>query len=224
MNKLKQFALRFPRLFRVLLQGNNWLQRRGRMARCTRFSSQGLLQRCRTDIIGVGNEVTIGAFSRLKNCSIVIHGNNNRIIIAPDCFLADTELFIEDDNGIIEIGKNTSICGKTQLAVIEGCSIRIGEDCLFSSDISVRTGDSHALLNAAGQRINPPQNVVIGPHVWVGNRVIILKGVHLPSDCVVGAGAVVTKSVTASQCVIAGNPAKTVKESINWSAPRTSGN
>jgi acetyltransferase-like isoleucine patch superfamily enzyme len=53
--------------------------------------------------------------------------------------------------------------------------------------------------------------VVIGDNVWIGANVIILKGVHIGSGSVVAAGAVVTKDVPA-RCVVAGNPAKIVKE------------
>jgi acetyltransferase-like isoleucine patch superfamily enzyme len=53
--------------------------------------------------------------------------------------------------------------------------------------------------------------VVIGDNVWIGANVIILKGVQIGSGSVLAAGAVVTKDVPA-RCVVAGNPAKVVKE------------
>ena len=44
-----------------------------------------------------------------------------------------------------------------------------------------------------------------------------LKCAIIPNDCVVGTGAVVTKKFDKSNCVIAGVPAKVVKENISWS-------
>lgn len=52
--------------------------------------------------------------------------------------------------------------------------------------------------------------VKIGNDVWIGRRVIILPGVTIGNGCVIGAGAVVTKSF-ADYSVIGGNPAKLIK-------------
>lgn len=52
--------------------------------------------------------------------------------------------------------------------------------------------------------------VYIGNDVWIGDRVIILPGVHIGDHSVIGAGAVVTKDVS-EWVVAAGNPAKVVK-------------
>lgn len=49
-------------------------------------------------------------------------------------------------------------------------------------------------------------NTIIGNNVFIGAYSIILPGVSIPNNCVVGAGAVVTKSFPSSS-VIAGNPA-----------------
>lgn len=96
----------------------------------------------------------------------------------------------------------------------------VGNDCLFSSEIVIRTGDSHSILNETGTRINPAKDVVIGNHVWVGHRALITKGVSIPENCVVGTGAVVTKPIDKSGTVIAGVPAKIIKENINWCGER----
>ena len=79
----------------------------------------------------------------------MVKGNNCRILFGRDSNLNDVTLYIEDDGGRIELGKHTTITGKTELAVIEGKSITIGDDCLFSSDITFRVGDSHSILDMA---------------------------------------------------------------------------
>jgi len=53
--------------------------------------------------------------------------------------------------------------------------------------------------------------IVIGNNVWIGANAIILPSVHIANGCIVGAGAVVTKSFLEENCVIAGNPAKVLK-------------
>lgn len=56
-----------------------------------------------------------------------------------------------------------------------------------------------------------PMPVVLGERCWVGMNAMILPGVSLGDNTVVGAGSVVTKSFPDGNCVIAGNPAKIIR-------------
>lgn len=66
--------------------------------------------------------------------------------------------------------------------------------------------------------INNPENhteakpIKLGESCWIGMNSMILPGVELGPHTVVGAGSVVTKSFPEGFCVIAGNPAKKIKE------------
>lgn len=53
----------------------------------------------------------------------------------------------------------------------------------------------------------------IGRNCFIGGRSMILPGVEIGDNCVVGAGSVVTKSVP-PRCIVAGNPARILKENI----------
>lgn len=53
----------------------------------------------------------------------------------------------------------------------------------------------------------------IGKNCFIGGRSMILPGVQIGDNCVVGAGSVVTKSVP-SRCLVAGNPARILREGI----------
>ena len=53
----------------------------------------------------------------------------------------------------------------------------------------------------------------IGKNCFIGGRSLILPGVEIGDGCVIGAGAVVTKSVPAG-CVVAGNPAQILRQNI----------
>ena len=52
--------------------------------------------------------------------------------------------------------------------------------------------------------------IVIGDNVWIGDKVIILDGVKIGNNSIIAAGTVVTKDVP-DFCVVAGNPAKIIK-------------
>ena len=56
-----------------------------------------------------------------------------------------------------------------------------------------------------------PQKVVIGKNVWIGAHATILPGVTIGDNCVIGAGAVVSKDIP-SDCVAVGVPARVVKK------------
>jgi len=58
--------------------------------------------------------------------------------------------------------------------------------------------------------------VEIGDHVWIGERVIILKGVTIGDDSIIGAGSVVTKDVS-KNVIVAGNPAKYIRKTQGYS-------
>ena len=169
---------------------------------------------------GTGNTIIIDKWSQLNRCKIVIYGNNNVIHIGQNCKLTETCFWIEDDNNEISIADKTYLCGKTQLACIEGTRISIGEGCLFSSDILFRTGDSHSIVDMDGERINTSMNITIGNHVWIGVRAFIGKGVLISDNSIVGACSCVTRKFEQCNVVIAGNPAKIVKENIDWKNER----
>lgn len=53
----------------------------------------------------------------------------------------------------------------------------------------------------------------IGKRCFIGANAIIMPGVHIGNSVIVGSGSVVTKDVE-SCCIVAGNPAKIIKEDI----------
>ena len=178
------------------------------------------LKKSSIKIVGINNLVLIKHQCALINCKISITGNNNTIIIDEKVFAVKCEIHIENDNNLVKIGKETHISGFTHLACIEGCSILIGERCLFSSDVTFRTGDSHSILDLEGNRINPSQNIEIGNHVWIGNKTIITKGVIIAENCILATGAVITKKFGESNVIIGGIPAKIIKRNVDWDESR----
>ena len=56
---------------------------------------------------------------------------------------------------------------------------------------------------------------MIGDHVWIGARAVVLKGVTIGDGAVIAAGAVVTHDVPA-HTLVGGVPAKIIKQNIVW--------
>lgn len=102
------------------------------------------------------------------------------------------------------------------IALDEGSSITINEDCMFSNGIQIRSTDSHSIIDSTGKRINYAEDITIGEHCWIGLGCIILKGTTIAPHTVVAAGSICTTEYHKGNCIIAGNPAKVVKENIDW--------
>lgn len=176
----------------------------------------GLLYRCSIRVNGKGNKIIIKDFARIMHCKILVSGNNNVIEIGENVYIEYSALLSDYNDNSILIGKNTIISRGFEGSVMEGTKISIGEDCLFSGHISIRTCDSHSILNMQGLRINRSQNVTIGNHVWIGANALFLKGAVVLDDSVIAARSIITKCFDIDNVVIAGQPAKIVKEKINW--------
>jgi acetyltransferase-like isoleucine patch superfamily enzyme len=113
-------------------------------------------------------------------------------------------------NSRITIGDNVGMSGVTLSA---RASITIGDDVLLGSGALITDNDAHPInpedRNDPSKTLIAP--VFIGDRVFIGARAIILKGVCIGSGSVVAAGSVVSQDVSA-RTVVAGNPAKKVKE------------
>lgn len=90
--------------------------------------------------------------------------------------------------------------------------VEIGEDVAIARDVIIRDTDSHEII-AENHKVTAP--VIIGNHVWIGTRAIIMKGVTVGDGAVIAAGAVVTKDVP-PKTIVAGVPAKVIRGNIEW--------
>lgn len=183
-------------------------------------SDSAFLKKVRICIHGTNNEIVFGEKCRINETAITINGSNNKILIGSRTLINHGNLWMEDDGGEIHIGENSKLCGPTHLAVIEGKKIIIGEECLFSSDTVLRTGDSHSVLDLSGKRINPSKDVVLGDRIWLGHRAIISKGTIIPSDSIIASSAIVTHAFTENHIVLGGVPAKIIRHGVSWSYKR----
>lgn len=184
------------------------------------MTRNAFLRKVRINIYGKGNEIVFGEKCYIIETDISVYGDGNSIIIGNEVAMYNASICIEDDAGEVTIGDYTRIFGPSHLAEIEGTRISIGNRCLFSSDTVLRTGDSHSVTDLSGNRINQSKDILIADHVWVGNKVIITKGVSIAKDSIVATGAVVTKKINEKNVVIGGVPARVVKKDVSWDINR----
>jgi maltose O-acetyltransferase len=87
--------------------------------------------------------------------------------------------------------------------------IEIGHHCLLGHYLTLLDNNEHDVEQLEVPAPSAP--IVIGDHVWIGSRVIILPGVSIGHGAAVGAGSVVTKSIP-PRCLAVGNPARVLRE------------
>lgn len=98
--------------------------------------------------------------------------------------------------------------------------IRIGSKVMFGPSVTILGGDhrfdviGEYMFDVKEKRPENDLEVVIEDDVWVGARVVILKGVRIGKGSVIGAGSVVTRSVP-PYSIYTGSPAPRIRERWN---------
>ncbi|WP_456390543.1 acyltransferase [Profundibacter sp.] len=161
----------------------------------------------------IGKEAAIGAGGRLK---LEFLGNGNTISIGANCQIKRGHYRFVGDNMNITVGDKTTINGAYVLCM-EGASVAMGEDCMLSYDIEIRTSDAHSILSSeTGKRINQAKDVVLGDHVWVGKEALLMPGARVASNSIVGTRALVTGIFEEENVAIVGVPARVVSTNRTW--------
>ena len=119
------------------------------------------------------------------------------------------------NNAYCTIGENGSFVD-TVINVNTDGAVEIGDECMFSHSIYLAQSDQHYIFDAnSRKRLNYPKKIKIGNHVWVGREVELLGGAEIGDNSIVGARST-TSGKFPKNVIIAGCPAKVIKENIIW--------
>ena len=132
----------------------------------------------------------------------VRHGKNFKV--GPNVILYNYRQITIGDN--VFIGDKSTFGGNVPIS--------IGNNVMFGPEVMIRGGDHN--ISAVGEPmvkvktggVNLP--IIIEDDIWIGTRVIILKGVKIGEGSVVGAGAIVTKDIPPYTINI-GSPSRPIK-------------
>ena len=109
----------------------------------------------------------------------------------------------------IEVGKN--FFANYNCTILDVGKVRIGDYCQLAPNVAIYTA-GHPLHPAARNSLYEYGiDVTIGNNVWIGGNVVILPGVRIGDNTVIGAGSVVTKDIPAWS-VAAGNPCRVIRK------------
>lgn len=166
-------------------------------------------------IIGNDNNVIFGENCILNNINFRLKGNNIRLTVGDNVEMTGViaSLFM---NTSLSINDNSTL-GNGEITIAEENNITIGKDCMFAHGFELRTSDMHPIYSlTTGNRVNVGNDINIGNHIWLGRDVVILKGVSLGDNIMVGIRSVVTKSFLEPNSVLAGIPAKILNTNVIW--------
>ncbi len=177
-------------------------------------------KRVRVSFRGSDNVVKIELpFGKHKNLQhkirIRMKGSHNTAYIHKNVSGKMSVFMHHGDQNYFEVGENTFMVDIGVSLANNTC--KIGKNCMLSNSIRI-WGDTHSVLDyKTGKVLNVPKTpILVGDHVWLGERVTLTKGAQIPDDCIVGIASVVTKKFDKPHCVIAGSPALVKKEGISW--------
>lgn len=140
-------------------------------------------------------------FDRISRIVKELLGKSENAFINPP--------FYCDYGSHIEVGKN--FFANYNCTIIDVAKVTIGDNCQMAPNVAIYT---------AGHPLHPVSrnslyeygiSVTIGDNVWIGGNTVILPGVHIGSNTVIGAGSVVTKDIP-DWVVAAGNPCRVIKK------------
>jgi acetyltransferase-like isoleucine patch superfamily enzyme len=105
------------------------------------------------------------------------------------------------------VGSNTIIMCNTQM--------RIGARCTISWSCSIFDSIGHRMWLEGRDEAETEAPITIGDDVWIGPYSIVMKGVTIGNNCIIGAGSVVRRDVPPNSLVY-GNPARIAGKVDRW--------
>ncbi len=159
--------------------------------------------------------IKIGKHTTFIGRTIFYKESQSEIIIGNNCIFNSSSFFnfrgmnhccilqTGAENAEINIGDN---CGFSGVSIISKYKVTIGNHVNIGANSAIGDCDDHPDLYKT-----KPAPVSIKDNVWIGMNVIILKGVTIGENTVIGAGSIVTKDIPAN-VVAAGNPCKVIKQ------------
>lgn len=96
-------------------------------------------------------------------------------------------------------------------------AVIVADDCMVSWGVWARPYDMHLIIDPlAGEVLNKPRDVIVGPHVWIGQGSLLMSGSRVGAGSIVGANTVVTRNDHPAMGLHVGQPARTIRTDVTW--------
>lgn len=109
----------------------------------------------------------------------------------------------------IEVGE--SFYANTGCVMLDVGKITIGDHAFFGPNVALYTAGHPIHPDSRNSEYEYGIPITIGNNVWIGGNCVILPGIEIGDNVVIGAGSVVTKNIPDNVCA-AGNPCRVIRE------------
>jgi acetyltransferase-like isoleucine patch superfamily enzyme len=150
----------------------------------------------------------------MKPWNLRIHGGRIQVgshvhmVTAGDRRLCLSVWEHKEHHGEIRIGDYALLCPGVRIDSAAG--VTVGPSSMIAAGAYLTDADWHGLYDRTAL-IGTARPIVLGENAWIGDGATITKGVTIGTNAIVAAGAVVSRDVP-DDVVVAGNPARVVKE------------
>ena len=151
----------------------------------------------------VGSRVRVFGRAAIENRGTLIIGDRVRLVST----IATLEISVGPE-GTLEIGDRVFINYGSSIGATK--HVRIGPRCNIGSHVMMIDNDFHRLEPERRLELPPSAPIVLEENVWLGSRVIVLRGVTIGAHSVVGAGSIVVDDVPARSLAV-GVPARVIR-------------
>jgi len=148
-----------------------------------------------------------------KNVVIAREGKAARLIAGRGVRIARDCVIVVGKQGLLSLGTRTIIGPHTR--IMAATQVRIGARCMISWNCSIFDSIGHHLWMKGQDEAEIEAPITIGDDVWIGPYSIIMKGVTIGDNSIVGAGSVVRRDVPPDTLVY-GNPARPAGSVERW--------
>lgn len=132
------------------------------------------------------------------------------LVLKSTAHIGQGASLVVHSEGKLTLGRNFAISGTT--SIICSKSITFGDDVQLSWNSMIMDSDAHRIYSTDGKWINPPTEITVGNRVWIAANTSIMKGAVIKDNTVVASNSLVNKAFSEGNCILAGQPAKVVKQ------------
>lgn len=160
----------------------------------------------------IGNKVSFNQQAVINGKGTVIIGDKVSIgyKLGGNYYKNRSEFQPRYKDAVIEIGDEVAFNNNIFICCAQ--RVKIGNNCLIGEGVTIFDFEAHGTSPYNRHKLGNEKEVIIGNNVWIGSKVIILKGAKIGDNSIIAAGSVVLGKEYPSNVIIGGNPARIIKE------------
>ncbi len=189
--------------------GHFWSEFKGYSFRDKRLTVMGLLRFALNahkfetkEPIVIANDVVIAK-----------HAKTGRLVAGRGVRIAKGCVLVVGARGLLSVGTRAIIGPHTR--IMAATEVRIGARCMISWNCSIFDSIGHRMWLEGQQESEIEAPIVIGDDVWIGPYTIVMKGVEIGDNSIIGAGSVIRRTIPPNSLAY-GNPARVVGKVDRW--------